>query len=440
MKTLLPLVLIAAALSTAHAQDSRGRQRQPPPDRGGSQGGGQQGGSEPSRGGQRRDDPQPDRGRDWTPPPAGGDGTSGGTARRRIPRPAPIGDSHAQPTAPSRDESGSPLGHAVRRDSLPPRHVGGSIGGYDPRRWDERERGRYYWHHHGGYRYCHYVDPYGTDWYYWYFDDGYYSMRYHDGFWWRYDGRYGRWVYLHEGWWYYHDGSRVYAYEESRGSYDGVDEGWDAPVQPRKLELKLDLGSFGLGEGGSGSVIKENGSYLDFDGRVGGVAVGAEVNLGINNHLEAGVGVGYQSGSTGSQYRDYVRDDGSEIRQDIRVRNLPVNVNAKVYPFGRDQRIQPYVGAGVQVNSWRYEESGQFIDFNTPNNDIYKETYKASGVSVGPVAIAGLKVPLNDKVSIGAEYRRQWGKGRLPEDGGFAGDHLDLGANTFQAGVTIKLK
>jgi hypothetical protein len=109
-------------------------------------------------------------------------------------------------------------------------------------------------------------------------------------------------------------------------------------------------------------------------------------------------------------------------------------------PWGRDKKFQPYVGAGAQVNKWNYSESGQFIDFASPNYDIYKETYKADGIAVGPVAIVGLRIPLNKTVSLNAEYRRQWAKGELPATEGFAGDHIDLGGKTYQLGVTINLK
>lgn len=442
--SLLALVLVAASLSAASAQDARGRQRQPPGTgtntgrSGGTSGGDSRGGGD-DRGGSRRDPPS--TGGDWNRD-RGSD--TGSTARRRVPRPdtTPLDGGRRDPgTAPQRDENGGSLGHAVRRDSMPGRDHTGVIGGYDPRRWDEHERDRYYWHTWNGRRYCHWVDPYGVDWYYWYFDDGYYTMRYHDGYWWRYDGRFGRWVYLHDGWWYYHDGVRVYAYEEDRGSYDTVSEDFEMPkTEQRKLELTVNFGHFGLPDGGQGSVINENRQYLDFDGNMGGVAAGAELNVGINRYLEGGVGVGYQSAAVDTHYQDYVNANGHEITQNLSVRNIPVNAHVKLMPFGRDQAIQPYVGAGVQVNNWRYQESGQYIDFNSPNYDIYKETYKASGVAVGPIAMVGAKVAVNKQVSLGVEYRKQWANGKLPVEQGFAGDHVDLGGSQVTAGVTIRLK
>jgi outer membrane protein W len=264
-------------------------------------------------------------------------------------------------------------------------------------------------------------------------------MRYINGRWWRYDGRYGRWVWLYDNDWYYQDGVSVYSYQGNSGQYEYAGESFQT-FTPPKLAVTVNLGRFGLNSGGPGAVVNENQSYLNFDGAVGGVSAAVEVNRGLNNYLEAGLGVGYVKATANSTYRDYVRDDGAEIRQQTLFKNVPLNVNLKLMPWGRDKKFQPYVGAGVQVNKWNYSESGQFIDFDSPNYDIYKETYKADGVAVGPVAIAGLRIPLNKTVSLNGEYRRQWAKGELPAAEGFAGDHIDLGGATYQLGVTINLK
>lgn len=445
MRTFIALAVLLAA-SGASAQDSHGRQRQPggggsTHGGSGSSGSGSSGsgsGSGRSSGGsndggwRRNDPPATDRGGSERP------SYDGGGARRRVPRPdtSSFNGSRTDPGGnPSRDAS---LGHAVRRDSLPSGSYTGHFGDLDPRGWNEHGYDTYYWHEHRGHRYCHYVDAYGTDWYYWYYDDGYYTMRYYDGMWWRYHS--GRWVYLYDGGWYYQEGPQVYQYEESASSYQPVDDAPLEPVTPSKISVTANLGHFGLNQGGAGSVVNENHSYLDFDGSMGGVSADAEVNVGLNKYLEAGLGVGYQKASADTRYTDYVNEGGGDIRQNMSLTNVPMNVNLKLMPFGRDQRFQPYVGAGLQVNKWNYQEKGQFIDFASPNYDIYQETYKAGGVAVGPIAIVGLKIPLNNKVAIDAEYRHQWAKGDLPKDGGFAGDHVDLGGGTIKAGVTFTIK
>jgi hypothetical protein len=78
----------------------------------------------------------------------------------------------------------------------------------------EREPGRYYWHEDGGRRYCHYMDPWGYQWYGWYGDDDVLWVRYYDDRWWNYDADMGRWLYWDDGQWWWQDdvGGGVYVY------------------------------------------------------------------------------------------------------------------------------------------------------------------------------------------------------------------------------------
>ena len=78
----------------------------------------------------------------------------------------------------------------------------------------EREPGRYYWHDDGGQRYCHYMDPWGYQWYGWYGEDDVLWVRYYDDRWWNYDADMGRWLFWDDGqwWWQDEDGGGVYVY------------------------------------------------------------------------------------------------------------------------------------------------------------------------------------------------------------------------------------
>jgi hypothetical protein len=78
----------------------------------------------------------------------------------------------------------------------------------------EREPGRYYWHDDGGQRYCHYMDPWGYQWYGWYGDDDVLWVRYYGDRWWNYDADLGRWLYWDDGQWWWQDdvGGGTYVY------------------------------------------------------------------------------------------------------------------------------------------------------------------------------------------------------------------------------------
>lgn len=432
MKTITAFLLaISFPLAAWAQQDSQGRSRVPP------SGGGNRGSESSGRSGGDS---------------SGSSGGNGGGAVRRSPPSAPVDDRSGSGTVssirareaqpPTQGPKGESLERAVRRDSLPPRSETEIIGRFgDPRMRDrdEWERNHYYWHEYYGRRYSHYIDPYGEDWYFWYNGDTYYSMRYYNGFWWRHDAVHDHWCYLDRDRWYYEEGGRKYVYDEGSQGYKDSE-----PLAAPAFSLTLNLGGLGLADPGSrdeGDVLARDAGFLNFDqSRLNNVVASAGVSVGVGNNFEVGADAGYYKGTAPSNYTDYVRPDGSEIVQRLSLQKAPVTVAGKWFPFGRDNQFQPYVGGGLGIDPWWYQENGDFVDFAADGNPVYKAAYKANGVAFGPVAIAGLRFPINNRVAIGGEYRHLWAQGALPSSGGFAGDHIDLGDDIFQAGLTFTLK
>jgi hypothetical protein len=83
----------------------------------------------------------------------------------------------------------------------------------------ETRRGHYYWHRWNGTDYCHYCDPWGYDWYGWYWGDTCFWARWYDDDWWWYDPAMARWCYWNDGWWWWRDPADiqvVYVYDDGR--------------------------------------------------------------------------------------------------------------------------------------------------------------------------------------------------------------------------------
>jgi hypothetical protein len=90
-----------------------------------------------------------------------------------------------------------------------------SMHRFSEREGMEHERDHYYWHDEGGYRYCHYYDPYGYNWYGWYVGDSCLWVRFFSDRWWNYDRAYDRWMYWNDGRWWWQDPSGVvYLYND----------------------------------------------------------------------------------------------------------------------------------------------------------------------------------------------------------------------------------
>jgi len=102
--------------------------------------------------------------------------------------------------------------------------------------------------------------------------------------------------------------------------------------------------------------------------------------------------------------------------------------------MGRNNCIEPYIGAGVGVLNYRYSESGQFLD---NANNIFLGTFVGSGTATGPVILGGVRIPVGSW-GFGGEIRYQSAKGDLPLDQDFAGSKIDLSGFNYLFTVNVK--
>lgn len=190
-------------------------------------------------------------------------------------------------------------------------------------------------------------------------------------------------------------------------------------------------GFFPKGEGSrvQGDVLDINREYLLFDfGDFNGFQIGADWSVALGEFLEAGAGFGYYQSTVPTVYAEFINEDGSEIRQDLKLRIMPLTAVVKILPLGAKRAFQPYVGGGLGVYFWRYVESGEFL---ADDDTIFADTFEQSGTSVGPVVVFGARGRVSGSALIGVEGRYQWGSGNLNED--FLGDKIDLGGFTLLA-------
>lgn len=204
--------------------------------------------------------------------------------------------------------------------------------------------------------------------------------------------------------------------------------------------LNLSLGYFTVrGEDArvENDVLNQNRNFLVFDVTdFNGAAVGGEWLVPLGGYFEAGAGLAFSRRTVPSVYKDFVDSDGSEIEQDLRLRIIPVAFTVRVLPLGQTSPVQPYFGGGLGIFSWRYSESGEFID---PQRVIFREQYVASGNETGAVALGGIRFA-GDTISAGVEARYQ--RADAPLGARFAGllrePRIDLGGWTYQFTLGIR--
>ena len=166
------------------------------------------------------------------------------------------------------------------------------------------------------------------------------------------------------------------------------------PAHAQQQTVNFTLGYFSpFGRDGrvSDDVLNENREFLLFDiDEFGGASIGGEWLIPLGNFFEAGAGISYSQQTVPSFYRDFEDPDGTEIDQDLQLRLVPLAFTFRVLPLGQSSPFQPYFGAGLGVVNWRYREQGEFIDFNA-DGEIFEDTFEASGSSVGPVVLGGIR-------------------------------------------------
>lgn len=211
-----------------------------------------------------------------------------------------------------------------------------------------------------------------------------------------------------------------------------------APPASAQASLGLYLGGFvpaPLDSRGTDDVLFRNSAFLTTLNRdrgidineFRGVSLGGEFLVALGRNLEGGLGLGFYQKSVPVVYTDLVNSNGQEIAQDLKLRVVPFNATVRFLPFGNDNPVQPYVGAGVGVFAYRYTETGEFID---SRNNIFVDSFKASGTATGPTVLGGVRFPLG-AFGVGGEIRWQGAKADLPAGEGFAGTRLDLGGFNY---------
>lgn len=167
--------------------------------------------------------------------------------------------------------------------------------------------------------------------------------------------------------------------------------------------------------------------------------IGAEWLVPLGQYFEGGAGVSFSRRTVPSVYAEFLDQDGSEIEQDLRLRLVPLAFTFRVLPLGQTSPVQPYFGGGLGIFSWRYSESGEFVDF-ARNRAIFREQFVASGSETGPIVLGGLRFA-GDSLSAGVEVRYHSADASLGSSFGSTqpNPRIDLGGWTYQFTIGARL-
>jgi len=157
----------------------------------------------------------------------------------------------------------------------------------------------------------------------------------------------------------------------------------------------------------------------------------------FDDRVELALSAGYYRRTAPSVYADFINSDGSEIRQDLQLRVVPLSAVVRFLPFGNAGTAQLYLGGGISALRWRYSETGEFVDFS--DYAIFQDRYVAQGTAIAPVLLGGLRLPIGgDIYALNTELRYQFGKGDLGIDNGFLTDTIDLSGINFTVAFHVR--
>jgi hypothetical protein len=170
-----------------------------------------------------------------------------------------------------------------------------------------------------------------------------------------------------------------------------------------------------------------------------------ELGFPVDKRFDISVEFGFYKDTAYTEYREFVDEWGDSIVQQISLRIVPIMFNGKFYPIAKTTRkelrgrteyrgVAPYVGAGLGLYIWRYEELGDYIDFY--DGSIYTTQFLSNGTDLGVNLRGGVEIALGSSVAFMAEFSHHIIKGELSED--FVGfEKFDLGGNLFSFGFVF---
>ena len=145
-----------------------------------------------------------------------------------------------------------------------------------------------------------------------------------------------------------------------------------------------------------------------------------------------------------SQYRDFIDNRGQEIEQTTTLNQLNFTGSLKfaLLPKGRNisrlawipRTVVPYVGAGGGIGSYRFEQFGDFVDFQ--DNRIFSDVFQSKGWAPIAHVFGGTDVQVFSRMLVSFEGRYSWSRAALDQD--FVDfDPIDLGGLKFGVGLHV---
>ena len=173
--------------------------------------------------------------------------------------------------------------------------------------------------------------------------------------------------------------------------------------------------------------------------------IGFDVGWAMTSRFDLTFGGEFSQAKKGSEYRAFIDNRGLPINQEttLKERNLYGSVRFSFVPRGRSisrfawvpRGLTPYVGAGAGALWYRFEQSGDFVDF--ADLSVFTDYFTSAGYAPSAHVFGGTDVQLYRILFLTVEGRYVWANAKLDKD--FIDfDPIDLAGFRLSTGINVR--
>lgn len=176
-----------------------------------------------------------------------------------------------------------------------------------------------------------------------------------------------------------------------------------------------------------------------------GFVLQGEIAVPVHDRLDVAFSVDHSESRTRSEFREFVGIDDLPIEQTTTFSRTPIELGMKGYLKDRGRAVgrlawvphswTPWIGAGAGWMVHGFEQSGEFVDFETL--EIFGNTFQSEGSTPTAHLAAGLDLSIGPHLLATGEGRYQWGRARMSRD--FVDfDRIDLSGFQITVGIAAR--
>ena len=175
------------------------------------------------------------------------------------------------------------------------------------------------------------------------------------------------------------------------------------------------------------------------------VDFGADLSFNATPRLDLDLDISFSGMSKESEFRDFVDNNQQPIQQKTSFERTPITINVRYYLTDRGRQISryawvpatvtPYVGAGIGMMHYNFEQKGDFIDDST--KAVFTDAFQSGGWTPMAQLLGGVEWSLNSTWALRGEVRYLQASAAPSSD--FSGFHrIDLSGVTSSFGFFVR--